>query len=170
MWPCLQNMAEGRRHSSLGRVLPSRAWGSNFDSYLLLYKLQHIMSHTCNPSNWEVEAGGLGVLRYPWLHSEFTASLGYRRPCLKQDKTNKQQQQQQNPKGGGWKSRWPWLSSKCMHTCEHGPSNGHTRMCTHTCFSLNKSWARHGASCLLPQHWGGEGRKIMGLRQVFATP
>lgn len=78
-------MAEGRRHSSLGRVLPSRAWGSNFDSYLLLYKLQHIMSHTCNPSNWEVEAGGLGVLRYPWLHSEFTASLGYMRPFLKRE-------------------------------------------------------------------------------------
>jgi hypothetical protein len=33
--------------------------------------------HTCNPSTWEVEAEELGV--YPWLHSEFEASLGHMR-------------------------------------------------------------------------------------------
>jgi hypothetical protein len=34
--------------------------------------------HTCNPSTWEAEAGGLRVWDYPRLHSEFEASLDYR--------------------------------------------------------------------------------------------
>ena len=41
------------------------------------------MVHICHPSTWEMEAGGSGVQGHPWLHSEFEASLGYMRPCLK---------------------------------------------------------------------------------------
>lgn len=40
--------------------------------------------HACALCTWEVEAGGLGVQGYPWLCSNFAASLGYIRPCLKQ--------------------------------------------------------------------------------------
>jgi hypothetical protein len=39
--------------------------------------------HICEPSTWEVEAGGSEVRGYPQLHSEFEASLGYIRACLK---------------------------------------------------------------------------------------
>ena len=37
--------------------------------------------HTRNPSTWEVEAEELQV--YSWLHSEFEASLGHTRFCLR---------------------------------------------------------------------------------------
>lgn len=36
--------------------------------------------NTCNPSTWEVEAGGSEVEGHPWLHKEFEAGLGYMRP------------------------------------------------------------------------------------------
>lgn len=35
-------------------------------------KLAGVMAHTCNPSTWEIGAGG-----QPEIHSEFQASLGY---------------------------------------------------------------------------------------------
>lgn len=36
-----------------------------------------------NPSTKETEVGGSGVLGHPWRHSDFEASLGYTKPCLK---------------------------------------------------------------------------------------
>lgn len=38
-------------------------------------------------STLEVEAGELGVLDHPQLHSELEARLGYQRPCLKNQKS-----------------------------------------------------------------------------------
>lgn len=37
----------------------------------------------CNPSTWELEARGSGVQNQPRLHTEFKASLGCVRLCLK---------------------------------------------------------------------------------------
>lgn len=33
--------------------------------------------HACNPSPWEVEAGGTGGKGYPWLFNKFKDSLSY---------------------------------------------------------------------------------------------
>lgn len=41
------------------------------------------MAHTCNPSTWKVEAGGLEIWGHPCLYTRFKASLGYMRSCLK---------------------------------------------------------------------------------------
>jgi hypothetical protein len=42
------------------------------------------VAHICHPSTQEAEAGGSDVQGHPWFHhSEFEASVGYRRPCLK---------------------------------------------------------------------------------------
>lgn len=41
----------------------------------------------CNLSTWELVAKGLRAQVYPQLHTEFEASLGYIRSCLKQNKT-----------------------------------------------------------------------------------
>lgn len=40
--------------------------------------------HACNPCTQEAEAGGQAVQGHNWLHSKFKTSLGYVRPCLKQ--------------------------------------------------------------------------------------
>lgn len=49
---------------------------------------------------WEVEAEGSGVQGHPQLHSEFEASLGYIRSCLKKKKntykTKPRQKQKQS--------------------------------------------------------------------------
>lgn len=42
-----------------------------------------IMSQGCNSNTWEAKAGRSEVQSQSWLHSEFKASLGYRKPCLK---------------------------------------------------------------------------------------
>lgn len=43
-----------------------------------------MVMYICNPSAWEVEAGGFGVLGQPRFHSEFQANLVYRvKPFLK---------------------------------------------------------------------------------------
>lgn len=39
--------------------------------------------HVCNPGTQEVDARESGVQSQPQLHSNFMASLGYSRPCLK---------------------------------------------------------------------------------------
>lgn len=41
------------------------------------------MSHTCNPTVLEVEAGMSEVQDFPELPMQFKGSLGYTRPCLK---------------------------------------------------------------------------------------
>lgn len=43
-------------------------------------KLTDVVTHTCNPSIWEVEAGRSGVQGQPQLHREFKTYLGYRKP------------------------------------------------------------------------------------------
>lgn len=42
-----------------------------------------MVTHTCNLRTWEVEIGRSWVQSCPQLHSEFKASLGYLKPCLK---------------------------------------------------------------------------------------
>lgn len=37
----------------------------------------HLYAFGCNPSTWEVDAGGLGSQSYPQLHNTFEASLSY---------------------------------------------------------------------------------------------
>lgn len=46
-----------------------------------LYKLGVVL-YTCNPSTLELEVGESRVQGYPWLHSEWEASLDYMRLCL----------------------------------------------------------------------------------------
>lgn len=41
------------------------------------------MVQTFNLSSLEAEAGESGIQSPPWLHSNFNASLGYMKPCLK---------------------------------------------------------------------------------------
>lgn len=41
------------------------------------------MTHTYNPSTWEVKSGKSGVQGHPQVHNEFKASLSYRRPGLR---------------------------------------------------------------------------------------
>lgn len=38
-------------------------------------------AHASNPSNEEVETGGLGIQSHYQLYSEFESSLGYKKPC-----------------------------------------------------------------------------------------
>lgn len=40
-----------------------------------------MMTHTCNPSTCEVEAGGSGVQSQPWIHNTLEASLDYMKLC-----------------------------------------------------------------------------------------
>lgn len=40
-----------------------------------------MMTHTCNPSSCEVEAGGSGVQSQPWIHNTLEASLDYMKLC-----------------------------------------------------------------------------------------
>ena len=40
--------------------------------------------HTYKPSTWEVEVEGSRI-HLLWIHSEFKASLGYMRLCLKNE-------------------------------------------------------------------------------------
>jgi hypothetical protein len=49
-----------------------------------------MVSHGCNPSTWEIEAGSSEVHSHLELHNGFEASLGYM--FLRKTKTNKQQQ------------------------------------------------------------------------------
>lgn len=42
-----------------------------------------IVVNTYNPITLDVKAGGSEVQRHTWLHKEFEASLGFMRPCLK---------------------------------------------------------------------------------------
>jgi hypothetical protein len=48
---------------------------------------QNMTVHACNPSAWEVEAGGSRVLGPPGLHTRFQDNLScIGRPCLKKRK------------------------------------------------------------------------------------
>lgn len=40
-----------------------------------------MLGHACNPSTWDLEAGGLGF-GHPQTHREFVTSLRYMRPYL----------------------------------------------------------------------------------------
>jgi hypothetical protein len=47
------------------------------------------MFYTCKPRAPEVEAGRPELQGYPWLHTEFEASMEYTKPCLKKKKKKK---------------------------------------------------------------------------------
>jgi hypothetical protein len=55
-----------------------------------------MMKDACNPSMWEVDAGGSAIQAYPWLHGKLEASLVYKRPSQKQNKKTPE-----NPRGQG---------------------------------------------------------------------
>lgn len=40
-----------------------------------------VMAHNCNPSNWEIEAGGPRVQGLSWLRSQFETSMSAQRTC-----------------------------------------------------------------------------------------
>ena len=46
-------------------------------------KMSGVAALACDPNISEVEGRGPGVQGHSWLHSEFQASLGYMKPCLK---------------------------------------------------------------------------------------
>lgn len=41
-----------------------------------------MLGHACNPSTWDLEAGGSGFQRHPQTRREFVANLGYMRPYV----------------------------------------------------------------------------------------
>lgn len=43
---------------------------------------QGVLTHTCDTSHQQAEAGGSGVQSQTQLHREIQARLGYRKPCL----------------------------------------------------------------------------------------
>lgn len=63
------------------------------------------MTHTYNPSIWEVYAGGSEIQGHLWLHSEFEASPGYMKSCIKKYKTkqNKNRTTLQDLVKSNWK-------------------------------------------------------------------
>lgn len=46
-------------------------------------------THDCTLSIWDAETGGSGVQNHPQLVSGFEARLGYKRPCLSQNRAMK---------------------------------------------------------------------------------
>jgi hypothetical protein len=74
-------------------LLASHAWGHEFG--LQMYPTPKVHSirfnilvcyvqeaRSCNPSTWQVEAGGLGVQGHSWLHTKLETNLDYMRLCL----------------------------------------------------------------------------------------
>jgi hypothetical protein len=73
----------------LFRVVEAGVWLSWWNTCLCMYKiLESVPSTTlnweqCNLRTWDVEAEELGISGPTLIHSEFEASLGNIRPCLK---------------------------------------------------------------------------------------
>lgn len=49
-----------------------------------------MVAHMCDSTIQEVEPGGLEGQSYPQLHINFQAHVGYVKPCLRTEQTNKQ--------------------------------------------------------------------------------
>lgn len=54
-----------------------------------------MLAHTCDPSSWKVEVGGLEVQGHPWLHSSKSAW------AIGNPVSNKQKRNAEDGKGGG---------------------------------------------------------------------
>ena len=53
---------------------------------------RRVVVHICNPSTWEVEAGGSEAQRDPQLHNKFKTNWGFTRPCLKSIRDKEKEQ------------------------------------------------------------------------------
>jgi hypothetical protein len=57
--------------------------------------LLFMAAHTCNPSTWEVGAGGSANVILGYVHREVKASLGYMHATLSENKTKSPKQEQE---------------------------------------------------------------------------
>lgn len=101
------------------------------------YKLGRV-TDSCNPSTWDVEAGGSWAQGYPQIHSETEASLGYNRlifllpPFLFP---------KMNSLWGSWEGSWK-LGSNCRT-----PGTPSQKICCSTSLPHHRKPDYHLNSC-----------------------
>lgn len=84
LWSCSFHSAHSNKFSLLSEIV--FYMHTRFHTSLILPKNKRkldMVVHTCNPCTLEVKTVGWRVGGHPWLCSEFQASPGYRRSCLK---------------------------------------------------------------------------------------